>query len=220
MFGYLLGVGELYMFWLAEERFNAASVLLGVSVIMSSAFDVLMYVLSSGLIRKFGPNIIISVGLVLLGIRLLLFTFARHAWQLILADSLRGISFAVMWVSTCQLILQLSPPGLRATTMGLVQAGLWGLGYGTAALFGGVMYERLGADTMFRVSFFMSLIVAMFYVIFFVSHDRWQRSKERKKNNNNDDEVKSLAEEAVCNIDFINQENEETIRNQVENSHV
>ena len=66
--GYSIAVGELYMFWLAEDRFNATSTTLAMTTTVASSLDVLTYIVSGTLIRKFGPRLMMTGGLFIMGV--------------------------------------------------------------------------------------------------------------------------------------------------------
>ncbi|XP_076807950.1 major facilitator superfamily domain-containing protein 6-like isoform X2 [Clavelina lepadiformis] len=188
--GYSIAVGELYMFWLAEDRFNATSTTLAMTTTVASSLDVLTYIVSGTLIRKFGPRLMMTGGLFIMGVRLFLYTLVTEAWHLIFAEALRGVSWPLTWIAACHHIANISPPGLAATTMGLVQALLYGLGYGSGALLGGYLFEQYGGDDMFRISFAMTAAVSFFYFVVYKCIDSFGNGHEQVKNEEENERLK------------------------------
>nr|CAB3262514.1 uncharacterized protein LOC100180138 [Phallusia mammillata] len=177
--GYVIAVGESYMFWYGEEKFHAGGMIMGASVITAALIDVIMYLLSGRIIKRCGPSWVIIAGVFLLGLRLICYTTATLAWHLVASETFRGLSWAITWIACCHYIADITPPELRATMLGAVNAVLFGLGYGCGALLGGVMYESWGAENMFRLSFAFSSCACIAYATFYLCYevpDKKQRS--------------------------------------------
>ena len=66
--GCSLGLGENYAFVLAVEKVQASGTVLGLSIGLASLLDVVMYMASTVLLKKFGTNLIMIVGLQVLSV--------------------------------------------------------------------------------------------------------------------------------------------------------
>lgn len=187
--GFSLGAGETYAFVLAVEKVGASGTVLGLSLGLASVLDVFMYVASTRLLKMFGTNVVMVVGMQVLSTKLLLYTFCTQPWHFILVEQIRGLSWGVTWTAVCNHASKLSPPGLNATMMGLVSMGAWGFGYGLASFVGGILYDSFGGDTMFRIFFAAATAVVIFYSLFVIITREKGSSKMRKE------EVKEAEEE-------------------------
>ena len=68
--GYALSTVESFGWWFADQVLNASSTILGLSVACSAALDIIMYILSGTLIKRFGTNVVMCVGLSVLSVSL------------------------------------------------------------------------------------------------------------------------------------------------------
>jgi len=187
--GFSLGVGENYAFVLAVEKVDASGTILGLSIALSSIFDVIMYLASTKLLKKFGTNRVMIIGLQVLSIKLLLYTFCTEGWNFILVEQIRGLSWGITWTAVCNHATKLAPPGLNATMMGIVSMGAWGLGYGLASLVGGILYDSLGGDRMFRVCFLASTTICVIYATFVFCTEGRNKQKILQLNTKEDNKI-------------------------------
>ena len=79
-----MAVCEIYMFWLAEQRLQASSTILAASIAFSTCFEIVAYLASGCCVRKFGPRIVMTTGLLVLGV-----SYESSVW-LLLYDSLKS----------------------------------------------------------------------------------------------------------------------------------
>jgi len=70
-YGYTIAAGEIYMFYFAEARFDAASTVLGLTVVAAEAMDVLAYIASPFLMKRFTANFLMALSVLALGVRTL-----------------------------------------------------------------------------------------------------------------------------------------------------
>jgi MFS family permease len=91
------------------------------------------------------------VGISLYSIRLVAMSLTHSPWVILLLQLMHGLTFATTWVAGVAYADQIAPPGLGATAQGLFSAFLVGLGAGTGALVGGILYGQYGAPLMYRI---------------------------------------------------------------------
>lgn len=166
--GFSLGVGENYAFVLMAEKLDASGTVMGLSIGLSTVLDVIMYLASTRLLKVLGTNPIMISGLLLLSLKLLLYTFCTASWQYIIVEQIRGLTWGVTWTAVCNHSARMCPRTLNATMMGIVSMGAWGLGYGLSSLVGGILYDKIGGDGMFRVSCAASASVAIIYGLYII----------------------------------------------------
>ena len=67
----------------------------------------------------------------------------------VFVEPLHGVTYALMWSASTSFAHSLAPPGYQASAQGLLAGVHWGLGQALGAIFGGLIYERYGAQTLF-----------------------------------------------------------------------
>jgi predicted MFS family arabinose efflux permease len=97
-------------------------------------------------------------------VRMFAYAAMPAAWWVLPIHLLHGIAFSAMWVAGVANADALAPEGLGATAQGMFSAVTFGIGSATGALLGGLLYEDLGAVTMFRVAGIIVVIGLIFYV--------------------------------------------------------
>jgi len=63
-----MSVCEIYMFWLAEQRLQASSTILAAAIACSTCFETVAYLVSGCFVRRFGPLLVMTTGLLTLGV--------------------------------------------------------------------------------------------------------------------------------------------------------
>ena len=61
-------------------------------------------------------------------VKLFIYTLCTEPWHFVLAEQIRGFSWALTWTGVCNYAAQLSEIGSTATIMGVVSMGAWGIG--------------------------------------------------------------------------------------------
>ncbi len=95
--------------------------------------------------------------LILVGFVGFIFTFAGMALaatplQFLLVLPLNGISYGIFWVAVVGYASESAPPGLTATSQGLVGAIQGGIGWGVGALVCGYLWDGFGGSAVFALS--------------------------------------------------------------------
>lgn len=72
--------------------------------------------------------------------------------QLLWVLPLNGISYGIFWVAVVGYASEAAPPGLTATSQGLVGAVQGGIGWGIGALLAGYLWDSLGGSAVFATA--------------------------------------------------------------------
>nr|XP_039265691.1 uncharacterized protein LOC120341273 [Styela clava] len=192
-YGANIAVKEIYLFWLAEVKLNAPSSMLGISTFISTLLDIPFCLAAGSLIKRFGHTPIICFGMLIYSLQVILCGVITEPWHLILEEAPRGISWGLTWVVMCSYTAKISPLGLEASTMGITQATLWGIGYGVGALLGGIFFQTFGGDKMFLLFGAMSLCVSVLFGIFsFCTRNKDDSDVTDKEDGSLDEEKETL----------------------------
>lgn len=137
---------------------------MGLSLSITCLAELPFFFYAGELMNKFSPRGLLVFSLFCYGIRLLYYSFLPHAWAVLPAELLHGVTFAAFWSASVSLISSNSPPNLSATAQGLLSGFYEGLGTAMGTLLGGLMYQILGPRLTFLVS---SLTLFLCWMLFF-----------------------------------------------------
>jgi len=170
--GLAVGIYFNFLFIFLKEL-GAGSLLMGVVLMVNSASDITFFVCSGTIIGKLGSRNVLHICLVAYALRIFSYSVIPSAWYVLPGELLQGFTWGLAWSAAVIYATHISPPGLRATTQGLV-GGVVGLGNGFGALVGGFLYEREGAIFTFRATAALMVVALVVFVISGFFLDRYQ----------------------------------------------
>jgi MFS transporter, PPP family, 3-phenylpropionic acid transporter len=156
--------------FLYMKSLEASSSLMGLSLTVATLSEVAVFGLSDRLMIRLGTRKLLMLGLVGHIARVLLYSYIRTPWMVLPVQLLHGISFSMIWVAGVSHANKLAPDGMGATVQGLFSSVFFGMGGSLGALSGGMIYERLGFPTMFRLSAIWGLLGLVLCVVVGRSH--------------------------------------------------
>ncbi|CAK8691018.1 unnamed protein product [Clavelina lepadiformis] len=128
LYGFAQGVLGGYVFWFAEVKLNAPTVVLGLSTLAGCISDIPALFFSGHVIRRIGSPAIFIITMILFAVRFYLYCLLTQAWMIIPIDMFRAVTFGLMWPAICTYAGSISPPELQATTMAIVHVASWNFG--------------------------------------------------------------------------------------------
>ncbi|XP_076805654.1 uncharacterized protein LOC143449370 isoform X1 [Clavelina lepadiformis] len=211
-YGFAQAILEYYVFWFAEMKLNASTMVLGLSTLAGGLSDIPVLFYSGYVIKRVGCPAIFCVTMLLFSIRFYLYSLLTEAWMIIPMDLFRAITYGLMWPAVCNYAGSISPPELRATTMALVYMFSWNLGAAIGSFAGGYLLDLYGGEGLFKISSLICLAGLLFYVIAyflvakFIGSTKDHLHHENKENGNCDVDVdkfemKSMIEQKDGNIE-------------------
>ena len=182
-----------FMFWHLEEVAERANMndhiklIEGITVAVECVFgEVLFFLISGKIIKKLGYIHCMSFCFSCYALRLFLISTITNPWHLVAIEALmQGCTYALCY--TCivgkhrlNIVLNLriiqfpssayasviSPPGTSATVQGLVAGMDDGLGFSIGALFGGLLFQRIGGKRSFQIFSIIALVTFFAHIIF------------------------------------------------------
>jgi PPP family 3-phenylpropionic acid transporter len=148
--GVILSVISNFLFLFLQDL-GASQTLLGLSLTVATVSEVSILFISSALLKRWHPQRLLMVGLILFALRSLLYSFMTQPWMAMPIQLMHGITYALMWVAGVSYAGVLAPPGLNATAQGLFSSAIMGVGMVVGSLVGGFLLARVGAVWMFRL---------------------------------------------------------------------
>lgn len=140
---------------------NASKTLMGLTLTVAtiSEFPVLFY--SDQLLRRWRASGLLVSSLLIMMVRCLAYSFVNTPGMVLLIQLLHGMSFSAMWVAGVSYANEIAPKGMGATAQGIFSGVQFGLAGVIAGLIGGLLYENIGAEMMFRWVGIFGLVVAI-----------------------------------------------------------
>ena len=108
----------------------------GIFRLVSSLAGAPMFWLSGHMTKVIGVDGVMTLSLLSYTIRFLIYGRISNPWNALPAEILRGITFASFWAGATYHVYNISPTGLTATMLGVLNAMYCGLGQSLGSLLG------------------------------------------------------------------------------------
>ena len=174
-----------YMFWFIEDL-NGHQILMGLSILVACATEVMMFPYSEKCIKKLGGNVAaVGIAVFSYAIRFLGFSYLTNAWYILLLQLVHAIGFAMFWAAAVIHTTVLAPSGMTTTLLGVLNGIHFGVATGLAGILGGLAYKTYGGRVVYR--FFAGVCsVWSVFVLIFVFYEK-RRERRRKPQTDTED---------------------------------
>ncbi|XP_070182629.1 major facilitator superfamily domain-containing protein 6-like [Littorina saxatilis] len=147
--GMLSGALQGFLFWYLADL-GASPLLFGLCLAVNCLFEIPFFFISGSFINRFGTIACLSCTLLVLSARFMAYSLLSNAWHVLFIEWVHGLTFGVTWSAVTTHASSISPPGLTATTQGLVSGLNFGIGKGLGSLLTGALFSKIGARWTFR----------------------------------------------------------------------
>lgn len=144
---------------------------LGGAVAFGVACEVLVLAGAPWLLRRFGPDTLILVGVAAGILRWSLTATLTAPWALALTQGLHGLCFGAWWVGAVAAVAGRAPLELKGSAQGLLFATAGGVGPLAALALGGVVLEVASSRVLFGINAALSLAAT---ALLLLSRDGWR----------------------------------------------
>ena len=125
---------------------------MGVLRLVSSLAGAPMFWFSGPLTEALGTDVVLVLSLLAYAVRFFNYAWMTRPYHALPAEALRGLTFALFWSSGSTYASRISPAGMRATMLLIMNAMYGGLGQSLGAILGGKLQSKLGTVDTFVVS--------------------------------------------------------------------
>ncbi len=156
------GIASYYTFfsvYLAE--LGATLPLIGLSYTVQGVSELPVFVLSAVVIRRLGSRNTLALAMSVFALRMFLYSVLDVPALAVMLGLTHGLSFSLMLVAFVDYINRLVPTEWRATGQGLFWAAFWGAGAIAGNAWAGFLYDRIGAQAMFRLDAIILAVAAL-----------------------------------------------------------
>ena len=151
---FLGGVGAFsaaaYLFpYMAE--LGADETTMGLALTISTLSELPTFFLAHRLVRRFGSYGLLTLTLVMFGVRSLLYAAASLPAMVLVVQAFGGMIFPAMWTAGVSYADENAPAGMKASAQGLFGAMSFGVGSAFSGFISGLLLESIGGRGMYLV---------------------------------------------------------------------
>jgi MFS transporter, PPP family, 3-phenylpropionic acid transporter len=151
---FLGGIGSFsaaaYLFpYMAELGANEST--MGWALTISTLSELPVFFLAHRLVKKFGSYGLLTLTLVMFGVRSLLYAAVSAPFMVLLVQVFGGMIFPAMWTAGVSYADEHAPAGLKSSAQGLFGAMSFGVGSAFSGFISGLLLESIGGRGMFLV---------------------------------------------------------------------
>jgi predicted MFS family arabinose efflux permease len=157
---FVLNFSFLYL-----DSLGASETLMGLSLTVTTIGEMPLWFFSDRLLNRWGSWGLLIVSLTACAVQAFTFSFVRIPWLALPIQLIQGLAFSAMWTAGVSYAAQIAPEGTKATAQGVLAAVAMGLRSAVGAFVGGILYDSLGAASMFRVGGVCALVGLLLFVI-------------------------------------------------------
>jgi MFS transporter, PPP family, 3-phenylpropionic acid transporter len=151
---FLGGVGSFsaaaYLFPYMKEL-GADETTMGLALTISTLSEMPTFFLAHKLVKRFGSYGLLTLTLVMFGLRALLYAAVSVPAMVLLIQAFGGMIFPAMWTAGVSYADEHAPAGLKASAQGLFGAMSFGVGSAFSGFISGLLLERMGGRGMYMV---------------------------------------------------------------------
>ena len=152
------GLQSLLLMFLSD--LGAPDFLEGLALSLATVSEVPMFYASGTIIKRHGAPTLMLASMAAFVIRSTLVSFLVNPWLVLPLQLLHGLTFAGAWAAGVEIARQNSPPGLETSAQSRFSLAYNGVGGLSGSIVGGLLYDSLGARTMYRIKAALFAVVA------------------------------------------------------------
>jgi len=139
-----------YMFSYMKD-IGAPEPMMGLALTIGTIVEIPVLFFAHRMINRFSSRTVLWLAMIVTGVRMLLFAANAVPGLVLVIQVLNGATFALMWVAGVAFANEHAPPGLSATSQGVFNAMVNGIGVAVGGFIGGPLLERLGGRGLYLV---------------------------------------------------------------------
>lgn len=124
---------------------------MGIASLIATLTEIPIFFFGNKLVNRFGSQRLVTISLVLMGLRGLMFAAVSTPLMVYLVQAFGGTMFALLWLAGVSYAEENAPLGLKSTAQGLFSAMSFGFGSAVGGFIGGILLESIGGRSMFLV---------------------------------------------------------------------
>ena len=110
---------------------------MGIALTIATLGELPILFFANRLLKRFGAYGLLVLGLIITGVRLLLYAGFNFPAGILIFQLLNGMTFPMVWVAGVSYADENAPEGMKATAQGLLGAMIFGIGAAAGGFLGG-----------------------------------------------------------------------------------
>ncbi|CAH0547882.1 unnamed protein product [Brassicogethes aeneus] len=159
-----------FLFWLIEDLAKAQDMQSNVKTLegLVSAIQCLLgelplFFLSGAILKRIGHVHAMSLVLLILGLRFILYSVIPNPWWFLPIELSNGLTFGLFYSTMASYASIVAPPGTEATMQGMVGAVFEGVGVSLGSFVAGILFKEHGGAMCFRMFGIGSLVACLLH---------------------------------------------------------
>jgi PPP family 3-phenylpropionic acid transporter len=144
---------------------GASSTLMGLSLTIGTASELLVLFFSGQLLKGLGTRKLLILSVSTQVLRLLGWSMINDPYVALSLQLLNGLAFGALWMAGVAYAREIAPAGMGATAQGLLSGVYFGFSSAVGALLGGFWYEQVGSWGMYRWGAMVMFIGLLIFVL-------------------------------------------------------
>jgi len=128
---------------------GAPESMMGLALTIGTIVEIPILFFAHRMIHRLSSRTVLWLAMIVTGVRMLLFAANAIPELVLVIQVLNGATFALMWVAGVAYANEHAPPGLSATSQGVFNAMVNGIGVAVGGFIGGPLLERLGGRGLY-----------------------------------------------------------------------
>ena len=147
------------------QSLGASNTLMGFALTVSTISEIPAMFFSDRLLRRFGARGMLVIALTTIGLRLICYSLTTQAWVVLVIQLCHGLTFAAILTAGVHYADQVAPPGMKATTQGMFNGTLMGVGSAAGGFLGGILLGSFSPGGMYAFTGTLVLIGLILFLL-------------------------------------------------------
>jgi PPP family 3-phenylpropionic acid transporter len=162
--GMSLAISISFLFLYLDDL-GAGKTLMGLSLTVATISELPVWFFANRLLERWGTRRLLAFSLLACALQAFAYSLIETPWLVLPIQLLHGPAFSAMWAAGVSYVSEIAPEGTGATAQGLFSGVGMGLRAALGAFVGGLLYDGLGAVSMFRWGGVSALLGLSFFVV-------------------------------------------------------
>lgn len=92
-----------FLFWFLQD-IGGTPILFTLIVLVNSLSEVVLFFVSTYIVKKLGHDAVLYIGLWIYGVKYLLYSFIKQPWYVLPIESLQGLTYGLVWTASVSYI--------------------------------------------------------------------------------------------------------------------
>jgi len=151
------------------KQIGASSETTGMAIGMEGISELPFYFIAAWLLQRMAPGKVVFMAIIATAVRLFLYSINSNPDLVIFIETMNGLTWTLLWVSSVEFVNSLVPAKFRTTGQSMLWAAYFGAGAVSGNILSGWMYQFMPMKQVYATNGFMILLTGIIALyIFFI----------------------------------------------------